>query len=796
MKHPSIQYAQGVLCGKVLACRWVRLACQRYIDDLKNGHKRGLLFDYNAADHALEFFSHLKLWKGAGYKDKEFVLAPHFQFIASNIMGWKWKDSNTRRFRTAYIEMGRKGAKAEYVENLIPTTEGFKRMADIHGGDFVYGSDGRPVMVIATTEVMYNKKCMEVEFSSGEKIIVSADHLWPVNKRIEPKSKNAPWTKNEDDLIRELYSEGGANAIQEAIPSRSRYALQKRAQIIGVKKMGGKHNRSVAKLHKSRIFHMPESENILCTEIISKTLTCGARGDNRYTVDVAPTMENNFIFLPIPPYTLGAWLGDGDSSGARITIGYKDVEIINSIKLDGIRVKEGRSSNINSGLFYLSGQTKAESVFTKLKKLGVIKNKHIPIVYLRSTKSQRMNLLRGLMDTDGTVDMRGRCSFTNCNKQLAYDFKHLVCSLGMKATLTEKPAKLNGKYIRRAYQIVFYPPKGIQLFALHRKQRRVKERKKKTRTDSRSIVAIRLVKSVPVRCITVNALDGIYLTGESCIPTHNSTFAGGLGAYFFVADGEQGAEIYAAAVKKEQAKIVWTNIKNLTKKSMFAKLITYHMHNMAIENTWSKCEPLSSETKSLDGLDTHYASLDELHAHPTPEVHDLVVDSVGARAQPLVLIITTAGFDQSGICYSRREYLTKILRGVIQDDSFFGVIYTLDTKRDWPDLVSLQEKQAGKKGVVEDDWTNEDLWVKPMPGLCGVTKNGKRYGVDKNGNSIPGYMTKIEDVRNKAKVAKEIVSAQNNFLTKRMNVWTQQFTRWIDLTLWDENLTKEIYCHD
>jgi phage terminase large subunit-like protein len=275
-----------------------------------------------------------------------------------------------------------------------------------------------------------------------------------------------------------------------------------------------------------------------------------------------------------------------------------------------------------------------------------------------------------------------------------------------------------------------------------------------------------------------------------------STVAGGLGAYFFIGDGEDGAEVYSAATKKEQAKIVWTNIRNLTKKSIFSKLINFFANNLSIESTWSKCEPLSSDTKSLDGLDTHFASLDELHAHPTSEVHDLIADSIGARSQPLIFIITTAGFDQSGICFQRREYLAKILKGVVEDDSFFGIIYTLDTKNDWPELITHQEKLTGKGGVEEDDWQNEDLWVKPMPGLCGITTNGTRYGIDKEGAQIPGYMTKIEDVRDKARVAKEVIAAQNNFFCKRMNIWVSQYSRWIDLQLWDDNYTEEIYVKD
>lgn len=265
-----------------------------------------------------------------------------------------------------------------------------------------------------------------------------------------------------------------------------------------------------------------------------------------------------------------------------------------------------------------------------------------------------------------------------------------------------------------------------------------------------------------------------------------STYAGGLASYFFLADGEQGAEIYSAAVKKEQAKIVWTNIKNLTKKSVFAKKITYFQHNLSIPATNSKCEPLSSDSKSLDGLDTHFATLDELHAHPTREVHDLIADSIGARSQPLILIITTSGFNQMGICYETREYLTQILKGTIQDDSFFGIIFTLDVKKDWPDLKEKKEEvREGEQA--EDNWINEDYWVKANPGLLGITTSGKRYGIDKRGDPIPGYMTKIEDIRDKARIALQMPSAQNNFLTKRMNCWTQQENRWLDLTLWDQN---------
>lgn len=266
-----------------------------------------------------------------------------------------------------------------------------------------------------------------------------------------------------------------------------------------------------------------------------------------------------------------------------------------------------------------------------------------------------------------------------------------------------------------------------------------------------------------------------------------TTYAGGLGAYFFVADGEHGAEVYCTAVKRDQAKLVWENIRNLTRSSWFAKKIVYLANNLSVPETNSKCEALASDSKSLDGLDTHFASLDELHAHPTREVHDLIDDSIGARSQPLVLIITTAGFNQTGICFETREYLTQVLKGVIQDDSFFGVIYTLDTAKDWPDLKGNKDADKYPPSEIEDDWTNEEIWVKAAPGLIGITQKGTKFGLNDKNLPLPGYMTKLEDMRDKCRIAIQMPSAQNNFMTKRLNIWTQQEDRWIDLAMWDRN---------
>lgn len=164
------------------------------------------------------------------------------------------------------------------------------------------------------------------------------------------------------------------------------------------------------------------------------------------------------------------------------------------------------------------------------------------------------------------------------------------------------------------------------------------------------------------------------------------------------------------------------------------------MHSL---HTASKFEPLSADIKSLDGLNVHCGIIDELHAHKTREIFDVIETATGARRQPLLFTITTAGFNKAGICYEQRQYAQSVLDGRLDDDSYFGIIYTIDDG---------------------DDWTDPDCWAKANP----------NYGVS----------VLEDDIARLARKAKEIPAAQNNFLTKRLNVWTMQETLWLDVDKW------------
>lgn len=232
-----------------------------------------------------------------------------------------------------------------------------------------------------------------------------------------------------------------------------------------------------------------------------------------------------------------------------------------------------------------------------------------------------------------------------------------------------------------------------------------------------------------------------------------TTTAAGVGLYLAFIDGEPGAEVYSAAVKHDQARISHKDATMMVKASpQLRATIGVFRDNLHDLKSGSKFEPLSSDYNSLDGLNIHGVIADELHAWPQPELWGVLKTGTGARRQPMMLAITTAGVDQQGVCYQQREYVTRILNGIVEDDAYWGMIYTLDTKRDWPDLEQ------------DDDWQDERNWFKANP-LLGVSK-------------------KLDTMRSDAKEAANKPAELNHFLRWHLNVWTQATTRWISPIHW------------
>ena len=168
---------------------------------------------------------------------------------------------------------------------------------------------------------------------------------------------------------------------------------------------------------------------------------------------------------------------------------------------------------------------------------------------------------------------------------------------------------------------------------------------------------------------------------------HGKSFLSGcIAIYMMVADAEQGAEIYSAATKLDQAKIVYNVAKNIVDQSEDLRaLVKSTREGLSFKMTRSVMKPLPNESKSLDGLNIHFAALDEIHEQKDRNMYDVLRQGMKARKQPLIGCITTSGFRREGLYDSLHDYAVDVAKGNIKDDRFFPVIYKLDAIEEWQD---------------------------------------------------------------------------------------------------------------
>lgn len=217
------------------------------------------------------------------------------------------------------------------------------------------------------------------------------------------------------------------------------------------------------------------------------------------------------------------------------------------------------------------------------------------------------------------------------------------------------------------------------------------------------------------------------------------------GVYLQVGDGEPGAEIYSTATKEDQAKIVWGTAVEMVKQSKdLLKWIEPRQKALICERTKSVFKPLGADSDTLDGLNPHGHLCDEMHAHKKRALFDVMDTAMGARRQPITFVITTAGiYDPEAIGWQMHVHAQQVLDGVIEDDTFFAIIFAMDK---------------------DDDWTQPDAWYKANPNL--------------------GVSVKYDYIKEQCEKAQKQPSFLNTFLRLHLNVWTQQVTRWIPLDAW------------
>lgn len=386
---------------------------------------------------------------------------------------------------------GAGGGKRLRLDEPIPTPSGWTAMGSLRVGDAVLGADGQPVEVVWCSEVEENPDAWELEFDDGTTIQCDADHQW------------VTLTDDERDAHARLTE--GYRATRRA--SRPRRVGGKKSA-----KFTAAISARNARLAKPKVAPPPARGNVRTTSEIVATLRVGKAGRSNHCVLNPEPLDLPRAALPIDPYTLGAWLGDGTSSCGDIT--GLDPEVWETVELAGYTVLHSARNRLRHCVKGLVGQ---------LRSLGVLRNKHIPAEYLRASAAQRIELLRGLCDTDGHACEDGGVEFTTTSAALRDGFMELLATLGIKPSCCAGRAMLRGRDISAKWRIGFFT--SISCFRIGRKTSRQKTAGFRGVHDRRYIVDARKVPPVPMRCIAVASESRTYLASRRMVVTHNTHVA-------------------------------------------------------------------------------------------------------------------------------------------------------------------------------------------------------------------------------------------------------------------------------
>jgi len=371
------------------------------------------------------------------------------------------------------------GGKALKLDTPILTCDGWKTMGELQAGDYVYGSDGRPCKILMTHPIYMPNKLFELTFDNGETIYADGDHLW---KTMTVQERNKAFRRTDEFRFKRR-------------ATRPRRGSGKRPDLV--------------KLNEERTVDLmvPPEGQIRSTAEIAATVKIGNR--TNHSIPVGEPLQGNLDWpFPFSPYLLGFWLGDGNTGGGQLTIGHK--EDLCLVKRDCPRIRKVPSQKY---------AYRVPNLTTALRRFGLLGHKHIPDWVLRCSIDDRLGVIQGLMDSDGTIRPSGGQEIDLSDELLADGAFKLLSSMGIKVGHSVRETKLNGKRHKDSHRMKFTTT--LPVFGVKRKADRQKD---VTRTTTKNfyIIAAKEVEPEPVRCITVDAVDSLYRVGRSMIPTHNT----------------------------------------------------------------------------------------------------------------------------------------------------------------------------------------------------------------------------------------------------------------------------------
>ena len=331
--------------------------------------------------------------------------------------------------RYGYLDLwARFHYKAVCNQTLTPTPSGFRLHGDLRPGDYVYGLNGEPTLITGKSPTFHNKVCYKVTTDKGQEIVASEDHLWSA-------------------LVQDKRRVSGTNK-----------RLGRKAQVLNTKELA------------EEVAHSARHKTVILPALPLADAVVGTRQD-----------------LPIEPYTLGAWIGDGTSSADDITCG--DQEVFREIQKH-YSIGKDKTPKKNCSRCKIIG------IKGPLRELGLLNNKHIPDIYMQSSIPQRYALLRGLMDTDGACDTRGTATFVQKKEHIARSVFRLCASLGLKPSIRRHMGEYKGEPYP-FYQVSFQNHTDIPSpFLIPRKAKRATSGGK-TRASRHAVVSVERVESVP-----------------------------------------------------------------------------------------------------------------------------------------------------------------------------------------------------------------------------------------------------------------------------------------------------------
>ena len=481
--------------------------------------------------------------------------------------------------------------KALDVSTPIPTPSGWTTMDELRPGDAVFDEHGRVCDVIDVSPVTTDRACFEVVFSTGDTVVCDAEHLWATATRaLRLQQAERRRAESRPASIRRCEQVEKLKAVRAAIESAPMHTYQEaRLRLAGLadgttisdgrKGLGGDRlargerfdlrpvlDGIIASAAAHSALHAPATapHEVLTAAQMRDTLVA-PDGSRNHAVRVAQALDLPPADLPVDPYLLGAWLGDGSSRWGSITVGDGDLQAMRTLIESSWR---GNTSVRRTGAGWTvacvrpdatkcpfghddwrqaqhranrvcrtcerggrGGERWNTGLTEDLRALGVLQNKHVPVEYLRASVQQRLALLQGLMDTDGTVSGEGRVEFCVSSEDLARGVYELAGTLGARPVIRSGPAAMtvtdpDGGRRRidcgTRWRVGFTT--DMPVFRLHRKAARLAVRTagNATKNDHRYVVDIRPVASRPVRCIAVSSASRLFLAGRAFIPTHNS----------------------------------------------------------------------------------------------------------------------------------------------------------------------------------------------------------------------------------------------------------------------------------